>query len=509
MATNTHAPSQGRLAKPQGSAGPWRDAFGRLLQEQAGDRRPRPRHPAAVRRDLRAVPRAVAVPGAGPQGGPRQRRPAAAAVVAGPHPRDRPARPRPAQPAARRRPDQRHRRVRRPDRHHLHRRADRRDRRLVRRPRRTTCLMRFTDVIYAFPDLLFIILLSVAFRETVVRPGARRPAARLRRHRPHLVGDGRPARPRPDAVAQGDRVRRGGQGDRRLATATSSRATCCPTGWARSSSRSRSASRRAILAEATLAYIGIGVQPPRASWGSLIAEGQKYIRVGAAPRALPGHLHRPRADRLHLPRRRPARRARSRSSRESNRWSSAEEDVSAADAPTIVELSADDVLRARADAVANAGIGRKADAPARGPRPVDPLLHAGRRRPGRRRRQLRRRLRRDARAGRRVGLRQERHGAVDRAARRRTRPGKIVAGADPVRRDRRPQAQRRGHAQAARQGDRVHLPGPADQPQPDADDRLPDRRGDPRAPGPVAEGGRGPDRRAAGARSASRGPRTG
>jgi oligopeptide transport system permease protein len=34
----------------------------------------------------------------------------------------------------------------------------------------------------------------------------------------------------------------------------------------------------AILAEATLAYIGIGVQPPRASWGSLIAEGQKYIR---------------------------------------------------------------------------------------------------------------------------------------------------------------------------------------------------------------------------------------
>ena len=28
-------------------------------------------------------------------------------------------------------------------------------------------LMRITDVIYAFPDLLFIILLSVAFRETV------------------------------------------------------------------------------------------------------------------------------------------------------------------------------------------------------------------------------------------------------------------------------------------------------------------------------------------------------
>jgi len=34
----------------------------------------------------------------------------------------------------------------------------------------------------------------------------------------------------------------------------------------------------AILAEATLAFIGVGVQPPRASWGSLIADGQKYVR---------------------------------------------------------------------------------------------------------------------------------------------------------------------------------------------------------------------------------------
>ena len=38
------------------------------------------------------------------------------------------------------------------------------------------------------------------------------------------------------------------------------------------------AATAAILAEATLAYIGIGVQPPRASWGSLVSEGQKYIR---------------------------------------------------------------------------------------------------------------------------------------------------------------------------------------------------------------------------------------
>ena len=40
---------------------------------------------------------------------------------------------------------------------------------------------------------------------------------------------------------------------------------------------------------------------------------------------------------------------------------SAGEDVSAADAPTIVELSSEDVLRARTEAVAQAAVGRKAD----------------------------------------------------------------------------------------------------------------------------------------------------
>ena len=40
---------------------------------------------------------------------------------------------------------------------------------------------------------------------------------------------------------------------------------------------------------------------------------------------------------------------------------SARDDISASEAPTIVELSAEDVLRARTEAVAKAGIGRKAD----------------------------------------------------------------------------------------------------------------------------------------------------
>ena len=49
-------------------------------------------------------------------------------------------------------------------------------------------LMRFTDVMYAFPDLLFIILLSVVFRETPFGQAHGRAAARVRGDRPDLAG---------------------------------------------------------------------------------------------------------------------------------------------------------------------------------------------------------------------------------------------------------------------------------------------------------------------------------
>lgn len=36
---------------------------------------------------------------------------------------------------------------------------------------------------------------------------------------------------------------------------------------------------RIILAEASLSYLGLGVQPPGSSWGLMVAEGQQYINV--------------------------------------------------------------------------------------------------------------------------------------------------------------------------------------------------------------------------------------
>ena len=45
-----------------------------------------------------------------------------------------------------------------------------------------------------------------------------------------------------------------------------------------------------ILFEATLSYIGLGVQPPTPSWGQMISEGQNVLPLGTAPRHLSGPL---------------------------------------------------------------------------------------------------------------------------------------------------------------------------------------------------------------------------
>lgn len=141
-------------------------------------------------------------------------------------------------------------------------------------------LMRFTDVIYAFPDLLFIILLSVAFRETAfgraidgllmvfVAIGITSWVTVARLVRGQLL-----ALKETEFV---EAARAIGVKDRRIVTRH-----LLPNGMGPIIVAITLGIPGAILAEATLAYIGVGVQPPRASWGSLIAEGQKYIRSEA------------------------------------------------------------------------------------------------------------------------------------------------------------------------------------------------------------------------------------
>ena len=138
-------------------------------------------------------------------------------------------------------------------------------------------LMRFTDIIYAFPDLLFIILLSVAFRETAfgqaidgllmvfVAIGITSWVSVARLVRGQIL-----ALKETEFV---EAARAIGVSDRRIVTRH-----LLPNGMGPIIVAITLGIPGAILAEATLAYIGIGVQPPRASWGSLIAEGQKWIR---------------------------------------------------------------------------------------------------------------------------------------------------------------------------------------------------------------------------------------
>jgi oligopeptide transport system permease protein len=138
-------------------------------------------------------------------------------------------------------------------------------------------LMRFTDVIYAFPDLLFIILLSVAFRDTVfgqaldglflvfVAIGLTSWVTVARLVRGQLL-----ALKETEFV---EAARAIGVSDRKIVTRH-----LLPNGMSPIIVAITLGIPSAILAESTLAFIGVGVRPPRASWGSLIADGEKYVR---------------------------------------------------------------------------------------------------------------------------------------------------------------------------------------------------------------------------------------
>lgn len=143
--------------------------------------------------------------------------------------------------------------------------------------RTDSILMRITDVVYAYPDLLFIILLGVAFKETFfgramdglllvfVAIGLTSWVTMARLVRGQLL-----SLKETEFVEAAKAI---GVSDRKIVTrhllpnATGPIIVAVTLGIP-----------AAILAEATLAFIGIGVQAPRASWGSLVADGNAYVR---------------------------------------------------------------------------------------------------------------------------------------------------------------------------------------------------------------------------------------
>jgi oligopeptide transport system permease protein len=141
-----------------------------------------------------------------------------------------------------------------------------------------TLLMRFTDIMYAFPDLLLIILVSVVFRETPIGTlydglfvvffaiGLTSWVTVARLVRGQIL-----SLKETEFV---EAARAIGVSDRNIVMRH-----LLPNGIGPIIVAITLGVPAAILAEATLAYIGVGVQDPRASWGSLIAAGQSFIRT--------------------------------------------------------------------------------------------------------------------------------------------------------------------------------------------------------------------------------------
>lgn len=139
-------------------------------------------------------------------------------------------------------------------------------------------LMRFTDVMYAFPDLLLIILMSVAFRETAfgralnglllvfIAIGLTSWVTVARLVRGQLL--------QLKEMEFVEAARAIGVRDRSIISRH-----LLPNAIGPVIVAITLGVPGAILAEATLAYIGVGVQAPRASWGTLINEGVDWIRT--------------------------------------------------------------------------------------------------------------------------------------------------------------------------------------------------------------------------------------
>ena len=141
-------------------------------------------------------------------------------------------------------------------------------------------LMRFTDIVYAFPDLLLIILLSTALRENPLRSiwgglliiffaiGVVNWVNVARLTRGQLL-----SLKERDFV---DAARALGAGDGHII-----RRHLLPNALGPIIVSVTFGIPHAIFTEATLSFLGLGIVPPNPSWGSMIQDG--YQAIFAAP----------------------------------------------------------------------------------------------------------------------------------------------------------------------------------------------------------------------------------
>ena len=162
-----------------------------------------------------------------------------------------------------------------------------------------TAAMRVVDALLAIPFLILAIALPAFLGPSLTNamiaigvssrrssPGSRGADASLRSEEYHRSGavDGRPTR--------------------------SSSTTSSPTRCRRSLVQATLSIAAAIIAEAALAFLGLGQQPPAASWGSMLNSARCVLGLAPWMAIYPGSRDLPDRPRLQSPGRRIARRAR-------------------------------------------------------------------------------------------------------------------------------------------------------------------------------------------------------
>ena len=157
-------------------------------------------------------------------------------------------------------------------------------------------LMRVTDGVIALPLLPLLIVLAAIDPQKVGIPARRRAVGDLLAlphrgdRRPDRLDDRGAAGARRDAVAQGARLHPRGAGAGRAAAAHHVPPHPAQRRWARWWSPRPCRSARLILLESTLSFLGLGTQPPAASWGNMLTNAQDLLQDAPILALWPGLL---------------------------------------------------------------------------------------------------------------------------------------------------------------------------------------------------------------------------
>ena len=145
-------------------------------------------------------------------------------------------------------------------------------------------IMRIVDIIYSLPDMLVIILLAVVLGQvlnvegTVLEKIGSNIITYVHRLRSALLGEHGAPDPRPDPLSARTGIRALRPGDRREGQAGSSASICCPTAFSVVIISTALQIPNAIFTESFLSFLGLGVNAPMPSLGSLaLRRAQRHL----------------------------------------------------------------------------------------------------------------------------------------------------------------------------------------------------------------------------------------